>query len=199
MKSARVAYGLVALGLFFGCARSPEASPPAASSDATATRYAAPPGEAAQAEAPAPSPAAAPQGLTESREEAEKPKAQALDEFKNLEAAERALAQAKSDLDRLAMAEPAPVVGRSRAADSAAEKKDDKSARTPSASGAGANAPPNGLCENACRAFSSLSRAASAVCRLDNSSAGSHCMRAKKVVADSQQRVASCSCPAPKD
>jgi hypothetical protein len=117
------------------------------------------------------------------------------DEFPNLEAAERALNQAKSDLDRLALAEPMKAIGRADSASaSRAEKKD---AKRPASSGAGAapvsNAP--GVCENACRAFASLSRAASAVCRMDGDN-GAHCTRAKRVVSDSQSRVASCACQA---
>jgi len=119
-------------------------------------------------------------------------------EFSSLEAAERALDQAKADLDRLALAAPSPVVGRSAAADRAAEKKESRAERAPSPAGAAAPSNANGLCENACRAFSSLSRAASAVCRLDGNS-GTHCTRAKRVLAESQQRVASCSCPASSD
>jgi hypothetical protein len=124
----------------------------------------------------------------------------ALDEaeFSSLEQAERALNQAKADLDRLALAEPAPAIGRNSSADRAAEKKDGKPARAPSAAGAAAPAKANGVCEEACRAFSSLSRAASAVCRLDGAS-GTHCSHAKHVLADAQQRVASCSCPASSD
>lgn len=198
MKIGRLATGVCALAMLSACARAPEATPPAASShgaDLTAT----PAAEAAEAPAspearPAPAPAAAPQGLDG---RVQKSKAPADEEFTNLEAAERALNQAKADLDRLALAEPAPVVGRSASADRATEKKEAKGAQAPSA-GAAANSAPNPVCENACRAFSSLSRAAGAVCRLDGNN-GAHCTRAKRVVADSQQRVATCSCPSAGD
>ena len=125
-----------------------------------------------------------------------KPKAADEAEFSSLEAAERALNQAKSDLDRLALAEPAPALGHDAPAARAAEKQNDSKPRqAPSTAGAAAPAKSNGLCEEACRAFSSLSRAASAVCRLDGSG-GTHCSHAKHVLTDAQQRVASCSCPA---
>jgi hypothetical protein len=194
MKIARVAGVVGVWALVTGCARSQQASAPAASS--TASDFAAAPTEAAE-EAPA-SAAPAPQGLDQAREP-EANKALGLDdEFKNLESAEQALNQAKADLDRLALAQPAPVVGRSAASNRATEKKETKGAPPPAA-GAAASASPNAVCENACRAFSSLSRAASAVCRLDSSSTGAHCSHAKRVVADSQQRIASCTCPAAKD
>ncbi len=188
MKITRLAYGVAAGALLVGCGRSPEATAPSPSSgvQSTSTPSAAP--EAAPAAEPPPPPAPAPQGLDEASRRKE---ISAEEEFTDLASAERALNQAKSDLDRLALAQPAPTVGRSAAADSASEKKDSKAAQSPAA---GAAASPAPLCENACRAFSSLSRAANAVCRLDGNN-GSHCTHAKRVVADSQHRVASCSCP----
>jgi len=191
MKITRLACGVGAVVLFAACGRSPEATAPSPSSGVNSygTPSAAP--EAAPAAEPAtPPPAPAPQGLDESSKRREIP---AEEEFTTLESAERALSQAKSDLDRLALAQPSPTVGRSAAADSSSEKKDSKAGQAPGA-GAAASPAPNALCENACRAFSSLSRAASAVCRLDGNG-GSHCAHAKRVVADSQHRVASCSCP----
>jgi pyruvate/2-oxoglutarate dehydrogenase complex dihydrolipoamide acyltransferase (E2) component len=191
MKIARLAYGLGVLVWLGACAqRAPEASAPSASST---SKYASPPAaEAAPVTAPAsPPPAPAPQGLAD--ESGKRKSAELDEEFATLEAAERALNQAKSDLDRLALAEPSPSVGRSVPSDGAAEKKDRSAAQAPKA-GAAASSAPNALCENACRAFSSMSRAASAVCRLDGSS-GAHCTHAKRVLAGSQLRVASCSCP----
>jgi hypothetical protein len=191
MKIAQLAYGLTVMIWVLGCARAPEASAPAASATSPASsNYAAPPAAEAAPIAPAsPAPAAAPQGLDD---ESRSRKGAALDqEFATLEAAERALNQAKADLDRLALAEPAKELGRSAASGGASEKKD-RAAEPPKASAAGSTAP-SALCENACRAFSSLTRAANAVCRLDGNG-GSHCTHAKRVLADSQVRVASCSC-----
>lgn len=49
-------------------------------------------------------------------------------------------------------------------------------------------------CGTACRAFSSLGRAASAVCRLAGEK-DARCTHAHQVVADAQKRVAVCGCP----
>ena len=174
--------------------RAHERGAPAASAISRNESKGAPAEEGAEPGTPTAAPAPAPQGLDQPKSKADRDD----DEFSTLEAAERALNQAKADLDRLALAEPAPVVGRSAAADRAAEKKESRATKAPSAAGAAAPSNANGLCESACRAFSSLSRAANAVCRLDGDS-GAHCTRAKRVVADSQQRVASCSCPASSD
>ena len=198
MKVARLLSGLLVGGWLAACAQaSPEASTPTASGTPASTPAPAEDRAAARdspVAPPAPAPPGGPQGL-------DQPKSKAADEaeFSSLEAAERALNQAKADLDRLALAEPAPTVGRNATLDRAAEKKESKpSARAPSAAGAAAPTKSNALCEEACRAFSSLSRAASAVCRLDGNG-GTHCSRAKHVLADAQQRVASCSCPTTSD
>jgi hypothetical protein len=187
MNIARVVIGLGIVSLFAACAatRQEEKAAPAASPANEGVTSA--PG---YAETPPPA-APAPQGLSQPKSAEE---AQAHDEeLTTLEAAERALNQAQSDLDRLALAEPAPSP--SRSADRA-EKKD--STRAPSAAGAAAPAAsgPSAQCDNACRAFASLTRAASAVCRLDGDG-GAHCTHAKRVVSDSERRVSSCTCPAP--
>lgn len=175
--------------LLSACAtqRSAEPAAPAEDRAATSTAPAAEPTSPVEA-APAPQGLAAPKSADAARD----------DEFPNLEAAERALNQAKSDFDRLALAAPMPAVGRASSADSAgagkAEKKDAKRP-APSAAGAAAASTAPSMCDNACRAFASLSRAASAVCRLDGDN-GAHCTHAKRVLSDSQQRVASCACQA---
>ena len=189
MKFRRVACGLWAMAMLSACAeqRATEPAAPASSPGA----FAAPPAAEAAPRIAAPAAAPAPQGLDQARSSESGGKDE---EFTNLEAAERALNQAKSDLDRLALADAPVQVGRAAPADGApkAEKKD-KSAHAASAGAAAASSAPTALCDNACRAFASLSRAASAVCRLDGDG-GSHCSRAKKVVADSQQRVSACAC-----
>lgn len=48
-------------------------------------------------------------------------------------------------------------------------------------------------CETACKAFSSLSRASAAICRLDTDG-GKRCERARQIQQDASQRVASCGC-----
>ena len=195
MKVTRLLVGVGILACFTACAqRAPELSAPAASATTAPAeeRSGKPENPVAT---PVPAAPAASQGL-------DRPKIKAAQEddaeFSTLEAAERALNQAKSDLDRLALAEPSPAIGPNAAADRAAEKKESKPARGSSAAGAAAPARSNAVCEEACRAFSSLSRAASAVCRLDGEN-GTHCSRAKHVQADAQQRVASCSCPASRE
>jgi hypothetical protein len=169
------------------------ATEPAAPASSPASFAAPPAAEVAPITAAPATPAAAPvpQGLDQPRSTESSTKDE---EFTNLEAAERALNQAKSDLDRLALADAPVQVGRAAPADGAPKAgKKDKTAHAASAGAAAASPAPSALCDNACRAFASLSRAASAVCRLDGDG-GSHCSRAKKVVADSQQRVASCAC-----
>jgi hypothetical protein len=201
MTIARLAGGLGVIVCFTACGRALEPSAPSASATSASPTVPAAPAEAkpesalTPAPAPAPPPPGGQQGLDQPKSKAAEDEA----EFTNLEAAERALNQAKADLDRLALAKPAPSIGRNATADRAAEKKETQSAaRAPSAAGAAAPTKSNAVCEDACRAFSSLTRAANAVCRLDGSS-GTHCTRAKHVLADAQQRVASCSCPSASD
>ncbi len=174
--------GLTALPL--GCAAGPSPSAaPVARPDA-----ASPPAAPAAERTPP-----APRGL----DPVERAESRAQDdEFTSLESAERALNQAKADLDRLALAEPPVTVGRGAPADGAskAEKKDAQREQSPSATGA-ASAAPSARCENTCRAFASLSRAAHAVCRLDGET-GAHCSQAKQIVQSAQPHIASCACPA---
>jgi hypothetical protein len=49
-------------------------------------------------------------------------------------------------------------------------------------------------CERSCKAFASLERAKSAICRLDTPS-GARCGRAEGIVREAESRVASCACP----
>jgi hypothetical protein len=190
MKIARVLGGLGVWVLLTACANqhseplaAPAASPATVSTAPQADEERAPPA------APAAAPVLTPQGL-------DQPKADdsAKDELTTLEAAENALNQAKADLDRLALAEPTPELGRSGGS------ADKKAAKRGAPSAAGASAPassaPSGQCENACRAFASLTRAANAVCRLDGDG-GAHCSHAKRVVSESERRVANCTCAAP--
>ena len=191
MHIARVlGLGIVLLASAGACAtRHGEETAAPAASPSNAEVTAAP---ALDKEPTAPQAAApAPQGLDQPKSS----EAGGFEDFTTLDAAERALNQAKADLDRLAIAEPTPTLG--RAAADGAEKKDSKRG-APRAAGAAESttAGPSAQCDNACRAFASLTRAASAVCRLDGDS-GAHCSRAKRVVSDSERRVSSCTCPAP--
>ena len=197
MKLARLASGIGLWMSFTACAElpPPQAPAPPPNTSGGAAKTAAAEEQAAQPEsrAAAPAPAAARDGLDMSKAQRARDEA----DFSTLEAAERALNQAKADLDRLALAQPAKVIGNDATADrpveKKAEKKESKPGAAPSPAGAAAASKPSALCEDACRAFSSLSRAASAVCRLDGSS-GTHCSHARQVLADAERRIASCSC-----
>jgi hypothetical protein len=78
-----------------------------------------------------------------------------------------------------------------------AERADKSAADSASSSERGAEEAPRAkevsACETACKAFSSLSRASDAVCRLDEGG-GQRCERAKKIREDASRRVASCGC-----
>jgi hypothetical protein len=127
--------------------------------------------------------------------------------------AEQLLERARADLDRLALNEPgqpAPVAAAPQAAGAAPPstmptpapreeaERADKSAESSSSmsQGRAEEAPAKkeaSACETACKAFSSLSRASEAVCRLD-ADGGQRCERAKKIREDASRRVASCGC-----
>ena len=127
--------------------------------------------------------------------------------------AEALLEKARGDLDRLALNEPAappPAAAPPAAAGAAtpssvptpaprmeAERADKSAADSASSSERGAEEAPRAkevsACETACKAFSSLSRASDAVCRLDEGG-GQRCERAKKIREDASRRVASCGC-----
>jgi hypothetical protein len=115
-----------------------------------------------------------------------------------LEEAEAALRRAEAELSNalgpLAFAQPpaaapapAPPAEASgsapREAEQRAEKADKKGRDQPN-------------CDLACRAFSSLARAASAVCRLDGDG-GERCGRARQTLSDAEARVSGCSCSRP--
>ncbi len=116
--------------------------------------------------------------------------------------AEAWLESARADLDRLALNDaspkasggaaapteaaaprPAPPRAEKRAADQAAEAPAQRAPEKDAAD----------RCETACKAFSSLSRASDAVCRLD-SQGGARCERARQIQSDASRRVASCGC-----
>jgi len=127
--------------------------------------------------------------------------------------AEALLEKARADLDRLALNEqgapsaaaeaaaPPPASVQTAPAPSPARPRDEaRRAEKSSATSADAApaAPPApakeaSSCETACKAFSSLTRASEAVCRLDTDG-GKRCDRARQIRADASQRVASCGC-----
>ena len=127
--------------------------------------------------------------------------------------AEALLEKARGDLDRLALNEPgmpatasagaapppaaAPAPAPATAAPEAAPSRDEARRADKSAASAEEGERPQAkavsTCETACKAFSSLSRASDAVCRLDTDG-GKRCERAKQIQQDASQRVASCGC-----
>lgn len=101
----------------------------------------------------------------------------------DLERARIALNQALAPERSRPASKPAPTGGASRGAAAAAPpaKADKKSEES--------------SCTTACNAFSSLERAAGAVCRITGEKDG-RCGHAHAVLADAQKRVAVCSCSA---
>jgi hypothetical protein len=171
MKSMRWVLGLagwaVLAGLAAGCAKS--------------------------SEAPAAAPAQEP-GTPGTLSAAEQPQ--------TLADAEALLEKSRADLDRLALNEPAPPapVAAGAAAPTTAPAPAPAAEAAPrdearSADKAAAEAPRSkevSTCETACKAFSSLTRASDAVCRLDTE--GKRCERARQIQQDAGRRVSSCSC-----
>ena len=118
--------------------------------------------------------------------------------------AEALLEKARADLNRLALNEPAAPAAAGNAAPpsvqmapapSPAPRDDARRAEKSSSADAAPAAPAKeaSSCETACKAFSSLTRASDAVCRLDTEG-GKRCDRARQIRQDASQRVASCGC-----
>jgi hypothetical protein len=180
MKSMRWALGLagwaVLAGLATGCAKSSEA--PAA--------------------APAQEGTGAPGTLSS------EPEPQTLAD------AEALLERSRADIDRLALNGPAPppsvaagavapssaVPAPAPASAAPAPRDEVRSADKAEAEAPRAQAKEVNACETACKAFSSLTRASDAVCRLD-AEGGQRCARARQIQQDASRRVASCSCTQP--
>jgi hypothetical protein len=161
-------------------------------------------GMSPKAEAPAATPA--PAGAPPSPVTNETSKEDSEGEPTTLADAEALLEKARADLDRVALNTPPPAMAAGAAAPppasipapspARAERRADKASSASAADEAGAVAPaaqqPNG-CETACKAYSSLTRASDAVCRLD-AEGGKRCQRARQIREDASQRVASCGC-----
>jgi hypothetical protein len=126
-------------------------------------------------------------------------------EPKTLAEAEALFERSRADLDRLALnAPPPPVAATAGAAAPAAEPapapapqsaapRDEARAEKKAAEAEAPRAKEVNTCETACKAFSSLSRASDAICRLDTDG-GKRCERARQIQQDAGRRVASCSC-----
>lgn len=123
--------------------------------------------------------------------------------------AEALLERARADLNRLALndqlappaagaAAPPPASVQMAPAPSPSRPRDE-ARRAEKSSSASADAAPAApakeasSCETACKAFSSLTRASDAVCRLDTEG-GKRCDRARQIREEASQRVASCGC-----
>jgi len=105
-------------------------------------------------------------------------------EYASLAEAEAALEKARAELgpDRPRSAEP-PKASTKKPTTAPAPKADASAAQPESAD----------RCLNACKAFASLKRAASAVCRLAGES-HARCKRAQGIVQENEARVAACKC-----
>jgi len=181
IRSAGFTAMLVVLGLSAGCGMSPKAEAPSKSSG------------------PAPALASPSSTQAEQEEDAAEPA--------TLADAEALLEKARADLDRLALNEPgipgtaagaaSPAAPPPATATAPAPRDQAKRAEKASADEAPAQAPEPAkeasTCETACKAFSSLTRASDAVCRLDTDG-GKRCERARQIRASASQRVASCGC-----
>ncbi len=169
---------LVVLGLLAGCGA--ELSAPKSG------------GEAAPAGVPATTAAPAEEGEAEPA---------------TLADAEALLEKARLNLDRLALndgvlAPPAaagaaaPSAPRSQSMPAPAPARAEAQRADKSSSADTAPPPPAkevNACETACKAFSSLTRASDAVCRLDTDG-GKRCERARQIREGASHRVASCGC-----
>jgi hypothetical protein len=177
MKSMQRALGNAAwlwVALLAGCAARPKAEAPAS---APATEMAAP---------GAPGGADEPQTLAEAEARLDRARAD-LDQLAlNDAAAPPAAAGAAAPTTAPAPPAPAPKAAAPRDEARAADKAE---AEAPERT----RANPVNACDTACKAFSSLSRASDAVCRLD-SEGGKRCERARQIQQDASRRVASCGC-----
>lgn len=171
---------LLGVGLLAGCGRAPEAMAPSPETKAA--------------------PAAIVPATTDDARAAEEES-----EPRTLAEAEALLEKSRSELESLALnrsmttisggapANAAPAQAPSPAPPGAqnAPKRAEKSADE-QAEGS-ARSKDSNSCETACKAFSSLDRASSAVCRLD-ADGGQRCERARRIREEARLRVASCSC-----
>lgn len=114
-------------------------------------------------------------------------------EPQTLAEAEALLEKSRAELDRLALSPEADAEATSGAAAPApasaparAESREERADAQPQAKA-------ESQCQSACRAFSSLSKASEAVCRLE-ADGGKRCERARQIRDDASQRVAGCGC-----
>jgi hypothetical protein len=168
---------LAVLGLSVSCAKADREAAPMAKAPSAAEPA---PGAAPTANAEEPTPPPAPEVPAEpsADDEAKKkeiksadkaPSSLRRDEPKTLAEAEAALSKAERDLDRLLTA------GTGKSGKAAPLSVGDS------------------RCDEACKAFASLKRAADAVCRLAGET-NTRCARARDLVKENEGRVKSCNC-----
>lgn len=187
----RHAFAVTALLLGAACGRATEATPSAPPAAPETASSAVPPPPAAEA----PAPAAAPLPTNPSSLHDEEASEQRRDDGFAKPAEQDELGQAVAEVER-ARAEIDGVLSRQKARPSSAapsagasRSADADQAPAPKAEKKTAES----SCSTACRAFSSLGRAASAVCRLAGEK-DSRCTHAHQVLADAEKRVVVCGC-----
>ncbi|MBK7584176.1 MAG: hypothetical protein IPI67_28745 [Myxococcales bacterium] len=139
-----------------------------------------------------PAPGAAPTGTSSAAPNAggldrDQPRAEDENQFTSLAEAEAALDRARAELGP---ATP-PTPGARAKTSETANKKPAKPA--PSGGEAEPLAAGTDRCVSACKAFASLKRAGSAVCRLAGET-NERCKRARGIVQESETKVAVCKC-----
>jgi hypothetical protein len=187
----RHACAVTGLLLLAACARTAEPAPSAPAAAPEPAPSAAPPPPAAEAAAPAAAPSPNSPSSLKELESAE----QQRDEGFAKPADKDELGQAVAELER-ARAELEGAFAKQKARPSSAPSGGATASRGADLDQAPAKADKKGAessCGTACRAFSSLGRAASAVCRLAGEK-DARCTHAHHVVADAEKRVAVCGC-----
>jgi len=189
--SRRVAFALIACAFVAACGRGLETAPTAPGRESEPAASATPPPPPAEAAAPAP--AAAPSDDdSEAGNKGRKEALQATGERDELGEAVAELERARTELEGAL----APRAARPSATAGAGASRGADASRAPAAPAAKAEKKSSeSSCSTACRAFSSLERAASAVCRLAGEK-DARCTHAHGVLADAQKRVTVCGCQA---
>jgi type IV secretory pathway VirB10-like protein len=179
-------------GLLFVAACGKEVAPQAPRSESTPASAAPPPppAEAPAAVAPAPTSLDEAEAQDKPREEALSAPAKRDELGEAVAELERARTELEGALSPRASRPAATAgAGASRGADADASRA--PAAPAPKAEKKGSES----SCSTACRAFTSLDRAASAVCRLAGEK-DARCTHAHDVLADAQKRVTVCGCQA---
>jgi hypothetical protein len=167
MRNSALALCAIAF-LLAGCKKSEDApqanAPPSSVPAHESTVDPATPAQPGYGQAPAPTTGGLPSATTTPSED--EPTLEKPVEYQTIEEAETALSGAKTELDKLL---------------------------TKPGGGADRLATDDARCENACKAFASMKRAADAVCRLAGDP-DARCKKARTLVKSSEARVAVCKC-----